>query len=145
MSLTAFISDFKEALSTALDRTSNPPPVIDGPVEFALNAQEARHFIAVTEGEIGYEPSDSLTMYKMPIGLEIGIYIEAAAYDRTQTHLERAREVFDDVWLALGGLKSSHFTVMRDGGERIVSDDASVSEFVIYATIHAVAKDNPCG
>ena len=141
MSLQAYITDIKTQLSGLGE---NPAPVIDGPVEFALNSYSEREFICVSETSIGYEPSDSLTAYKYPIDLEISIYVERAPTERTSNHLTRARVIYDDVWQKLGMMKSGGFQIVRTDSERVETDDASSVVFVIRATLTAFQKDTTC-
>lgn len=146
MSLSAYMADFRTALAECLRKEDpNPLPVVEGPIAFALNSQRETQFVAVSETTIGYEPSDSLTMYKMPIEIQIGIHVEAGQVKGTMRHLIRARQSFDAIWKCLGGMRSSHFQVIRDGAERLETDDASSVDYVITATLHVTAKDTNCG
>ena len=140
MSLSLYIEDIKSQLSVG----DNPAPVVDGPVSFALNSQNEKTFISVSETSIGYEPSDAVNVYMMPIDLEIGIHVERAATDRTNFHLKRARGIFDDVWTILGVMKSGGFQIIRTDAERQDTDDASAVTYIIRATLHARKKDGSC-
>ena len=140
MSLSLYIEDIKSKLVVG----DNPAPVVDGPVGFALNSQNERTFVSVSETSIGYEPTDAVNVYSLMIDLEIGIHVERAAVDRTNFHLKRARGIFDDVWAILGVMTVAGFQVIRTGAERQDSDDSSTVVYIINAILHVRQKNGSC-
>jgi hypothetical protein len=92
-----------------------------------------------------YTPSDSLVVYSFKINLEIGIHVERAPVTTDTTeHLDRARGLFDDVWAALGAMKSGAFPIVRIDAEREQTDDASAVDYIIRAYLDTKQKETNC-
>ena len=143
--LSDYIEDVKSALRDGLSHErGNPPAVIDGPVEFALNSYHEKEFVCVAERTMAPEYLDSVDQYRMPIEVEIGIFVERAPSDRTSNHLVRARKIFDDVWHALANMTVSNHQIIRASAEREETEDASAVAYTILCNHQIFARDNAC-
>lgn len=141
------IHGYIESLKSSLRNLGqNPAPVIDGPVDFALNSQyERAEFICVSEGEMTItEFLESAVMYKFQIPIEIGIRVERSPADNENKHITRARMLFDDVWQALGGLLVSGFQIIRQSGRREPSDESNAVVYTINCTLNTTEDERTC-
>jgi hypothetical protein len=131
MNLTSYISDLKSYLATIPDAL----PVVEGPVEFALNTQSHKNFVSVHETTIGYEPLNSTRTYSSLIGIVIQIHTEKAPADIQQKHLTKARSYFDVIWRALSGFDIAGYQLIREQGERLTTDNATEVTYQITCNL----------
>jgi hypothetical protein len=106
-------------------------PVVDGPPDFALNSQALKTFASVHDQPFDTELSNSERVPISTIPIVFTIQVERATADRQINHLKVARDNFDALWNGLAGYTPNGWQLVRRGGGRIESDDASTVRYEI--------------
>jgi hypothetical protein len=118
-------------------------PVVDGPPDFAENTQAARSFVSVHDQQFETELSNSERVPVSTIPIVFIVQVERATADRQIHHLRVARDNFDALWIALAGYKPNGWQLLRTGGGRLESDNASMVRYEIRAEL-IVTEYNSC-
>ena len=140
MNLTSYTEDIKVHLSSL---GISGVTVVDGPLEFALNTQNAKTFMYVHEGTGEVERHSNEKKYDMVIQWTIGLHLEKGARQGENQHLAQARQYLSRIWYSLSGLRIGKFQLMRQSWRRVLTDDPSAVVYEI-SLLHETTEYEAC-